>query len=418
MAITLRVENFSCLKDVTFEVAPVTVLIGPQGSGKSLLAKLHYFFCDLMQQYHLFASVGQPLASYERETSRRFRDWFPPTAWGTTAFQIRFDAGDFTVIISNHRDDLSHDYSLDVEFSLFFCKHYEETAEAYRQHVLRPGSLLQTLGTDARIYERSQSLLAERIGNSFVDVQTFIPAGRSFLSKFGSFFDGLKDSRTSLDPISAEFVRLFEWFRKQAARQNSQIIGPFADAIFGGTIRFVENREFVEAADGRRIPFDLLSSGQQEALPAYLIVNDPTLIGRSHATGCVLWYVEEPEAHLFPSAQTRFIEFLVSNVHSRENRRRLTMTTHSPYVLTTLNTYLKAGILGQDGRAAERVAQLVPRDCWLTPDRIRVYGLYSGTLKDLVDDEGLIDGSYSDDISEESSRIFSRLLDIQYPATA
>ena len=39
----LTVKNFSVIKDATLEFGKITVLIGPQASGKSLLCKLTYF---------------------------------------------------------------------------------------------------------------------------------------------------------------------------------------------------------------------------------------------------------------------------------------------------------------------------------------------------------------------------------------
>jgi predicted ATP-dependent endonuclease of OLD family len=41
---TLTVENFSVIKHAKLEFGKITVLIGPQSSGKSLLCKLAFFF--------------------------------------------------------------------------------------------------------------------------------------------------------------------------------------------------------------------------------------------------------------------------------------------------------------------------------------------------------------------------------------
>jgi len=40
---TLTVKNFSVIKEAKLEFGKITVLIGPQSSGKSLLCKLAYF---------------------------------------------------------------------------------------------------------------------------------------------------------------------------------------------------------------------------------------------------------------------------------------------------------------------------------------------------------------------------------------
>ncbi len=43
----LLIHNFAGLKEVTIEVSPITGFIGPQASGKSVIAKLLYFFREI-----------------------------------------------------------------------------------------------------------------------------------------------------------------------------------------------------------------------------------------------------------------------------------------------------------------------------------------------------------------------------------
>jgi predicted ATPase len=45
---TLTVTDFSCLKEATFNLATINVIIGPQGSGKSVTTKLFYFCTDIL----------------------------------------------------------------------------------------------------------------------------------------------------------------------------------------------------------------------------------------------------------------------------------------------------------------------------------------------------------------------------------
>ena len=43
----LLIENFSCIDEAKINLARVTILIGPQASGKSVISKLVYFFTTL-----------------------------------------------------------------------------------------------------------------------------------------------------------------------------------------------------------------------------------------------------------------------------------------------------------------------------------------------------------------------------------
>ena len=130
-----------------------------------------------------------------------------------------------------------------------------------------------------------------------------------------------------------------------------------------------------------------------------------------------IFYIEEPEAHLFPEAQSLLMEFLIGQLISKRARRNLILTTHSPYILAKLNNFLKAGIVGRSKRSSEAVSQVVSRDCWLTPKRVRAYALDDDVLTDLMDVDGLVDAHYIDSVSDKVSREFSKLLDIEFPET-
>ena len=185
--------------------------------------------------------------------------------------------------------------------------------------------------------------------------------------------------------------------------------------LFGGEIKFENELEFVETKDGRRVPFSALSSGQQELLPMWLLIDYLRDMSGRNRKGGDLVYIEEPEAHLFPSAQSILMDYLIGSVVSRRDNRSLLLTTHSPYILSKLNNYLKAGSLGRHKKYTADVSKVVDRQCWLTPQRLRAYAIDDGCLVDLIDADGLIDGAYIDQVSEEVARQFNELLDIEYP---
>jgi predicted ATPase len=46
----LYIQNFSCIDDAHLRLTRMTVLIGPQASGKSVISKLMYFFYDILSR--------------------------------------------------------------------------------------------------------------------------------------------------------------------------------------------------------------------------------------------------------------------------------------------------------------------------------------------------------------------------------
>ncbi|TIP83454.1 MAG: hypothetical protein E5X63_21430, partial [Mesorhizobium sp.] len=126
-----------------------------------------------------------------------------------------------------------------------------------------------------------------------------------------------------------------------------------------------------------------------------------------------LIYIEEPEAHLFPSAQSFLMEFLIGSLVSSRNGRSLIITTHSPYIMSKLNVFLKAGQLSRRKKRNQDINEIVPRECWLTDKQLSAVAIENGRLRNLIDEDDLIDGRYLDQVSEEISRDFSRLLKIE-----
>lgn len=427
--VTLNIDDFSCIKSARFELAPVTVLIGPQGSGKSVTTKLLYFFIDVLTRQYASADRGDDIGEFKKETVRLFKSWFPPAAWGQSRFNISFASGPFAVRVLRRTTKGSPTDDVTITFSEFFKVQYEDLAREYdnfRTSKVKKGSdLHRSTEGSWRIREKSVEQLNKDLDGSFIQFQTFVPAGRAFFTSIGRLVAAV-DQGSSLDPVTLRFAKLFASLRDYASR-GLRIGGENIDGanrrrevmreLFGGDIKIERETEFVETLDGRRVPFAALSSGQQELLPMWMLIDlyaDRATTGDKSGE---LFYIEEPEAHLFPAAQSILMDFLIGQLVSKRLQRNLILTTHSPYILAKLNNFLKAGSLGKSKRRAQEVAEIVPKECWLTPSRVRAYAMVDGILTNLIDPDGLIDAHYIDSVSDDVGRTFSALLDVEYPET-
>jgi len=174
-------------------------------------------------------------------------------------------------------------------------------------------------------------------------------------------------------------------------------------SLFGGEIVFDREADYVTTDDGRRVPFSSLSSGQQELLPIWSIVdyfNERDAIRYASRVGAgkyqELLYIEEPEAHLFPSAQSLLMEFLIGSIVAERSFRKLIITTHSPYIMSKLNVFLKAGQLARRKKKNQEINEVVPRECWLSAQQITALSIEDGRLKSLIDEDGMIDATHLD----------------------
>lgn len=176
----------------------------------------------------------------------------------------------------------------------------------------------------------------------------------------------------------------------------------------------IKEKDYVRGTDGRLIPLHLLSSGQQEALPLFvMLIYASSLIGQSKRT----IFIEEPEAHLFPEAQSTLLELLVRMTNQKTQEQgtvppELFITTHSPYVLLQLNNFLKAGALARDDIFDnESLYDIVPKDRLLRPDDVQAYAIREGVLKDIKSCRGLIDADYIDSVTDQMMGQFTALID-------
>ena len=93
----LTVADFSCIDHAELELGKLTLLIGPQASGKSVLSKLVYFFNDVWSQQFWLMLQGNNFDAYTSYIRQNFLEIFPVDAWGKKQFQICFEASVITI---------------------------------------------------------------------------------------------------------------------------------------------------------------------------------------------------------------------------------------------------------------------------------------------------------------------------------
>jgi hypothetical protein len=185
---------------------------------------------------------------------------------------------------------------------------------------------------------------------------------------------------------------------------------PAFEDVLRAQLRHFNKQEFLQFADGRRVKLAQASSGQQEALPLLLLLVQFGWFGPTRGRAV---YIEEPEAHLFPSAQKLIMELMAHVFRAWNGQMRLVLTTHSPYILTSINNLLQAGKLyaTASGKEARRLSRIIPRTRTFNPGEVGFYALQDGKARSILDDEtGLIDADVIDQVSNDIAIQFDELL--------
>lgn len=129
-------------------------------------------------------------------------------------------------------------------------------------------------------------------------------------------------------------------------------------------------------------------------------------------------FIEEPEQNLFPESQQTLVEYLVRSINRASqatgSESSVTLTTHSPYIITAFNVLLKAyKAKEKDGNAT---TQVIPSQAIVPLDKICAYYIKTdGTISNIVDAElGMISGLELDAASDIVENKLSLLDDIIY----
>lgn len=415
----LTVENFSCLKYTDIEISKFNILIGPQASGKSVLSKLIYFFLKIQDLQTEQLQLENNIDSFSNSLKERFTLWFPIKAWGDSKFKITYECSKFKVTISRvvYKGELGE--NLRITFSEGIKRIHEEllkSAIKINQQISETDDFYLQYQYQRSLTQEVQKRYSNLFDKNYIEQTTYIPAGRSFFTNLGRALMAFEKANM-LDPVTVEFGRIYSNFIQGNQRLLSFIkkdsTSLFLSEIIGGEILYEKNEYFLKSKDERIIPFNALSSGQQEILPLLLTFG---LTGRDKNTSTLL-FVEEPEAHLFPEAQSKIIEGLTSYINESKNRN-IFITTHSPYVLSKINNQIKAGIIEKSTKDKDKSAKLdsiINKNHRIENKNIRAYCIENGKVSNIIDDEsGLINAQYLDEISNKIGNQFEELLDLQY----
>ncbi|WP_291727145.1 AAA family ATPase [Bernardetia sp.] len=449
------IKNFGAIKEADIELKKITVLIGEQASGKSTVAKLVYFFKTLKEDFfrEIYNENGENnLDSFDmnRLCEEKFYNLF-----GSTVRLPHFEIYYYFNELKHVRLWTDKNKKLQVFFSP------EMKVDEFINTSNEISKRLNDINTSKSIQERIYFKLFEKkeYTNNFFDFLDemfanrqsdflYIIAGRNATVSYSELFEKylfaeaqnkVKENsrlpfvkkRYNIDEVLMlkfieRIVLLKEIFEKNIDFKNELIIHSDKKqdlkTVLKKTSEIIKGKYSIDK-HGEKIIYDdkeddyvLLSnasSGQQEVIR---ILQD-ILINIAEKSK-VFRIVEEPEAHLFPSAQKQLIELLSFLMNQNEDNQ-IIITTHSPYVLTVFNNLLfSKRIVDKNIEAESEVSEVVEKEFWIDSNDFSAYDL--GKIDDsekytksiLSEKTGLIQQNYLDEVSEKLGGDFQKLYSI------
>ncbi|NEP62961.1 MAG: AAA family ATPase [Symploca sp. SIO2G7] len=426
----LEIKDFVGIKDITIEIKQINILIGPQASGKSIVAKLLFYFRGFVSEIINAAEKNKDEIDLAKDFQKKFEHYFPSASWGNGNFSIRYSVAQEFIEISRNSGSKTISAEVSLKYSDFYKNEFDKLKtiiQKQTEKIAQQDIQVSILSRFDILYEIERSFLqglAEKLAKVATFTQLYIPAGRSFFANLKSSIFTFLSENNAVDPFLVEFGTYYENIKNPITRERlrqsitdkelSAEIALLNQKILCGKYVQEDGEDYLAMDGGRKISVANSSSGQQETLPLAVILGTIAFVKPKIGGNSI--YIEEPEAHIFPAAQRDIVELIATVYNSRKDNLQFLITTHSPYILTAFNNLLQAGILAINApeEKIKNISRYVPKSRFLDPNELTVYSLSDGYCQSILDSEtGLIDTNIIDEVSNELAIQFDQLLDIE-----
>lgn len=418
------IKDFLIFKDIEMPINKFNILIGEQASGKSLLAKLVYFFRSIGREMFESTTEGETYEDFIASLNDNFLDYFPLNCWNEDKkFTIEYFYNNdiFIVLKSDKRKNCKHSIVLSDGLVQLYHKcldtyySYQELIEKYESvdiDDIDEGFFDLKMNVNGKIYNILKN------NDNFLDSNGFVPSSRSFFSVLEkNSFSLLVGNRLNIDPFMKGFGRTFQGIKnfykrniyKDGSLNNENIIKRYFYEILKGYYQEIDGEDWL-IGDNYKVSFSRASSGQQEAFPLMLIL--ATMAGIKNRVTFDLLFIEEPEAHLFPSAQSQVVSALLALTNKFDTN--FFITTHSPYIISALNNSVYANELIKKKKLTTEMYLKMSKGAYpIDYSDISAFSLKDGNLVNIKDDEyKMIGGEILDEISNEFGQVMDQLMEL------
>ena len=433
----IHIKHIGPIKDAAFDFKRINLFIGPQGSGKSTIAKL-VSFCSWMEKKVIFQTPPS-----QTQSAELFNDYFTNLKNYYNLSDVYFTKKSY---IKYESDNLILSwYLLKSENSHFEIRIGEQSQPRDTYPLFRNRKInyipaernLVSLKGEFRSYTKSYNFIDDFIANFRAESQEFAGAtpqldidvlqasyrfDETTQKDIIDFNDSKKPSlelchtSTGMQTLVPLYLAM-EYYTKTLYENGGKPV--YIDSSYPTyVVNTPQGREFVQE---RGAVNKELVSMYRNYISSY---NDPAkrdslledidayhqTLGYSYLYAFSRLIVEEPEQSLFPEVQKELLYHMVDQIISTQERRHdLFVTTHSQYLLYALNNCMLSYLTKESREAEGELENTLQHN--INPKDVNIYQIEEGKLKSYRSESGLLGRNYFNDNMKVIMKDFSDMLD-------
>ena len=285
---SIEINGFLTIDHANFKIRKINIIIGAQAQGKSVIAKLVYFFKkEFSDAFYQSIQKFETKREIEKKCLTQFEQIFPRYSWANQAFSILYKYENYDVSII--RAKVGNKYTLKFNYCKELAYFHKELKISYKLALDRFSTGIeqeQEIKTLTRREAIFHDTISEKIDdsafNNMFKESIFIPAGRSFFATLQKNVFSFLANDIDIDTLIKEFgsrleqtKRFHEIYQTGFFRHDKtndafrKKVDKLVSDIVVGEYVYADEQDWI-LSDGKRTNLANASSGQQESLPMLL----------------------------------------------------------------------------------------------------------------------------------------------------
>ncbi|MDR2272708.1 MAG: hypothetical protein LBF27_17500 [Sphingobacterium sp.] len=409
----LEISNIGPIKHVKIELNKINVFMGQQGSGKSVIAKI-ISYCRWVektivgnQSFGNFAADKNFFIN-RLQTFHKFEGYFTDNSTisfysEAIQFQLKDNifTGDWVNRYNYKRNKVSY---IPSERNLVVLPEIEKITfpDNYLRSFLfdwldarkryTPETPLKILNLDLEYYYTSnQESYIKNYDNNDVYklLLTNTSSGIQSITPLMVMVDYLTDKIYEKD-IDLSYIE------DENKKESSQKI--LRNIFINPAIEIIKKKKDKSLSEVELINELFLAMDTWDEVPDIndLVTQYNTVRNNLLKTNNTHIVLEEAEQNLFPDSQRFLVYYLFSKINNPRYDHSLTLTTHSPYILYSINNCILANKVHNNLNDDER-SKVKCLNSMIPAESISIYQIENGKINSIQNEMGMIESNYFDE---------------------